>query len=95
VLERSLEISLRNSFDAMTFALRASGVDVLAIFPELPGGTMLDFDEAPAFIEAGRAAAQKALAAWGNDEQAIMAMSEPGEAGEAGGSRERENSASA
>ena len=92
VLERSLEISLRNSFDAMTFALRASGVDVLAIFPELPGGTMLDFDEAPAFIEAGRAAAQKALAAWGNDEQAIVAMSEPGESGE---SRERENSASA
>lgn len=64
VLERSLEISLRNNFEAMTFALRASGVDVLAIFPELPGGTMLDFDQAPAFIEAGRIAAEKALAAW-------------------------------
>ena len=43
---------------------RSSGVDVLAIFPELPGGTMLDFDQAPAFIEAGRVAAEKALAAW-------------------------------
>lgn len=64
VLERSLEINLRNTFEVMTFALRASGVDVLAVFPELPGGTMLDFDEAPAFIEAGRIAAQKALAAW-------------------------------
>ncbi len=68
VLERSLEISLRNNFDAMTFALRASGVDVLAIFPELPRGTMLDFDLAPAFIEAGHAAAQKALAAWQQDD---------------------------
>ena len=67
VLERSLEISLRNNFDAMTFALRASGVDVLAVFPELPRGTMLDFDLAPAFIEAGRIAAQRALAAWHDD----------------------------
>jgi NTE family protein len=64
VLERSLEISLRNNFDAMTFALRASGVDVLAIFPELPRGTMLDFDLAAGFIESGHAAARKALAAW-------------------------------
>lgn len=68
VLERSLEISLRNNFDAMTFALRASGVDVLAIFPELPRGTMLDFDLAPAFIEAGRTAATKVLASWTHDE---------------------------
>lgn len=68
VLERSLEISLRNNFEAMTFALRASGVDVLPIFPELPRGTMLDFDLAPAFIEAGRAAAQQALIAWNHDD---------------------------
>jgi NTE family protein len=64
VLERSLEISLRNNFEAMAFALRASGVDVLAIFPELPRGTMLDFDLAASFIEAGHAAAEKALATW-------------------------------
>lgn len=64
VLERSLEISLRNNFDAMAFALRASGIDVLAVFPDLPRGTMLDFDLAPAFIEAGRAAARQALSAW-------------------------------
>jgi NTE family protein len=70
VLERSLEISLRNNFDAMTFALRASGVDVLAVFPELPRGTMLDFDLAPAFIESGRMAAQRALAAWRQDNSA-------------------------
>lgn len=68
VLERSLEISLRNNFEAMTFALRASGVDVLAVFPELPRGTMLDFDLAPGFIEAGRAAAEQALVAWNHDD---------------------------
>jgi NTE family protein len=72
VLERSLEISLRNNFDAMTFALRASGVDVLAIFPELPRGTMLDFDLAPAFIEAGRTAAEQALAAWSHEDQGAI-----------------------
>lgn len=72
VLERSLEISLRNNFDAMTFALRASGVDVLAIFPELPRGAMLDFDLASTFIESGRAAAQKALAAWNHEELPIQ-----------------------
>jgi hypothetical protein len=48
----------------MAFALRASGVEVLAIFPELSRGTMLDFDLAPSFIEAGHIAARKALAAW-------------------------------
>lgn len=72
VLERSLEISLRNNFEAMTFALRASGVDVLAVFPELPRGTMLDFDLAPAFVEAGRVAARQALADW-NHENAVSA----------------------
>ena len=86
VLERSLEISLRNNFEAMTFALRASGVDVLAIFPELPGGTMLDFDQAPAFIEAGRVAAEKALASW---------MPELASEGEPGEDAERDGSASA
>ncbi|MGE5335713.1 MAG: patatin-like phospholipase family protein [Nitrososphaerota archaeon] len=70
VLERSLEISLRNNFDAMTFALRASGIDVLAVFPDLPRGTMLDFDLAPAFIEAGRAAARQALGAWEHEAMA-------------------------
>ena len=64
VLERSLEISLRNNFEAMAFALRASGVEVLAIFPELSRGGMLDFDLAPSFIEAGHVAARKALAVW-------------------------------
>jgi len=64
VLERSLEISLRNNFEAMAFALRASGVEVLAIFPELSRGSMLDFDLAPSFIEAGHVAARKALAVW-------------------------------
>ncbi len=68
VLERSLEISLHNNFEAMTFALRASGVDVLSVFPELPRGTMLDFDLAPAFIEAGRTAARQALAAWSHED---------------------------
>lgn len=86
VLERSLEISLRNNFDAMTFALRASGVEVLAVFPELPNGNMLDFDLAPAFIEAGRLAAQKALSAWTHGE----AQSYP-----AGGLPAHEGSASA
>jgi NTE family protein len=71
VLERSLEFSIRNAFDAMTFAMRASGVDVLPIFPHLPGGTMLDFDEAPAFIEAGRKAAHDALAQWKHEETAV------------------------
>ena len=70
VLERSLEISLRNNFDVMTFALRASGIDVLAVFPELPRGTMLDFDLAPAFIEVGRDAARKALTQWNKDSSA-------------------------
>lgn len=77
VLERSLEISLRNNFDAMAFALRASGVDVLAIFPELPRGTMLDFDLAPAFIEAGRTAALQALAAWIHEESPSADSHEP------------------
>lgn len=74
VLERSLEISLRNNFDAMNFALRASGVDVLAVFPELPRGTMLDFDLAPAFIEAGREAARQALDAWSHDDAASPSL---------------------
>lgn len=89
VLERSLEISLRNNFDAMTFALRASGVDVLAIFPELPRGTMLDFEFAPTFIEAGRAAAQKALVAWNHEELPIQTSNG------FSGHRGREDSASA
>lgn len=90
VLERSFEISLHNSFEAMTFALRASGVEVLAIFPELPGGTMLDFDEAPAFIAAGRAAAEQALANWGGEEAVAMtaASSAPGDADESDDARE-------
>lgn len=89
VLERSLEISLRNNFDAMTFALRASGVDVLAVFPELPRGTMLDFEQAPSFIEAGRAAAKKALVTWNRDKSSIPT------AGELSGPQRREDSASA
>lgn len=71
VLERSLEFSIRNAFDAMTFAMRASGVDVLPIFPQLPGGTMLDFNEAPAFIEAGEKAAREAIAQWRQEDAPI------------------------
>lgn len=64
VFERSWEAGIRSNFDRTVFALRAVGTEVIAVLPRLGGGSMLDFDRAAARIEAGRAAAEVALADW-------------------------------
>jgi predicted acylesterase/phospholipase RssA len=64
VWERSKDIEMRDSFACIVSALRGTGREVLSIFPELPGGTRIDFDRAPSLIQAGRTAAERAIAAW-------------------------------
>jgi NTE family protein len=61
VLARSMEVSNRSNFLRTVCALRGAGVEVIPIFPELPAGSLLDFDRAPVLIQAGRAAAREAL----------------------------------
>ena len=62
VIERSMDVGLRDSFDRTIFALRAAGVDVLPIFPSTPACSFLDFDHAADLIACGHAAATHALA---------------------------------
>lgn len=64
IYERSRDLSSRQNFERTLFALRGTDREILAIFPELPGGSMLDFDRAPALIRAGRAAAERAVEQW-------------------------------
>lgn len=64
VFERSMEVSTRDGFERTLFALRAAGVDVLAIHPDLGDYGLLDFNHAPALITAGRRAAEVAVANW-------------------------------
>lgn len=64
IYERSQDISTRQNFERTLFALRGTDRDVLSVFPDLPAGSLLDFDRAPALIRAGRAAAEEAVAAW-------------------------------
>lgn len=64
IYERSQDISTRQNFERTLFALRGTDREILAIFPDLPAGSSLDFDRAPALIRAGRAAAEDAVAAW-------------------------------
>jgi hypothetical protein len=61
IWERSFDVSARQNFERTVFALRGAGREVLAIFPELPSGSFLDFDRAPTLIRAGRVAAERAL----------------------------------
>jgi NTE family protein len=64
VFERSMQISNRNNFVRTVFALRAAGVDVIPVFPEMTSGALLNFNRAPEYIHAGRHAAEQALAEW-------------------------------
>ena len=64
IYERSQDISTRQNFERTLFALRGTDREVLAIFPDLPAGSLLDFDRAPALIRAGREAAEEAVAQW-------------------------------
>lgn len=62
VIERSMDVSLCDSFDRTIFALRASGVDVLPVFPTTPECSFLDFNHAADLIACGHAAGLRALA---------------------------------
>ncbi|HEX6798631.1 MAG TPA: patatin-like phospholipase family protein [Ktedonobacterales bacterium] len=62
VIERSMDVSLHDSFDRTIFALRASGVDVLPVFPTTPECSFLDFNHAADLIACGHAAGLRALA---------------------------------
>jgi predicted acylesterase/phospholipase RssA len=64
IFERSWEIGNHSDFQRTVFALRGAGVDVLAIYPHIAGASLLNFDRAPALIQAGRVAAEKAIAEW-------------------------------
>lgn len=66
VVERSMDVGLRDSFDRTIFALRSAGVDVLPVFPTTPACSFLDFDHAADLIACGREAATHALAAGWN-----------------------------
>lgn len=73
ILARSMEISNRGSFGRTVTALRGLGAEVIAVYPELTAGTLLDFDRAPILIHAGRAAARRALAEWERAQAAFQA----------------------
>ena len=62
VIERSMDVSLHDSFDRTIFALRASGIDVLPVFPTTPECSFLDFNHAADLIACGHAAGLRALA---------------------------------
>jgi NTE family protein len=64
IYERSQDISTRQNFERTLFALRGTDREVLAIFPDLPSGSLLDFDRAPELIRAGRTAANQAVEQW-------------------------------
>jgi NTE family protein len=64
IWERSFDVSARQNFERTLFALRGTNREILAVFPELPAGTALDFDRAPALIRAGRIAAERAVEEW-------------------------------
>ncbi|HEX6122650.1 MAG TPA: patatin-like phospholipase family protein [Ktedonobacterales bacterium] len=64
IFERSWEIGNRSNFQRTVFALRGAGVEVLAVHPRIEGASLLNFDRAPALIQAGRAAAEQAVAEW-------------------------------
>ncbi len=64
IFERSWEIGLRFGFDRTVFALSSAGIDVLPVFPEFNRGSVLDFDQAPGLITAGRMAAERAVEQW-------------------------------
>jgi hypothetical protein len=66
VIERSMDVGLRDSFDRTIFALRAAGMDVLPVFPTTPECSFLDFNHAADLIASGRAAGLRALAAGWN-----------------------------
>ncbi len=66
IIERTMDVSLRDSFDRTIFALRAVGVDVLPVLPVTPECSFLDFDHAADLIACGREAANRALAAGWN-----------------------------
>lgn len=76
IFARAMEMSNRDNFERTAFALRAAGLDVLAIHPELDESGMLDFDHAPALIAAGRRAAEVALA---EREAAASTIAMPGQ----------------
>ena len=85
VIERSMDVGLRDSFDRTIFALRSARVDVLPVFPATPACSFLDFDHAADLIACGREAATQALAAGWNPprdlwhaESAAMAAEEEG-----------------
>lgn len=64
IWERSADLSTRQNFERTLFALRGTDREILAVFPELPAGSLLDFDRAPALIRAGREAAEQAVGQW-------------------------------
>ena len=66
IVERSMDVGLRDGFSRSVFALRASGLDVLPVFPETPECSFLDFDHAAELIACGREAAGHAVAAGWN-----------------------------
>jgi NTE family protein len=61
IVERTMDVSLRDSFDRTIFALSAAGIGVLPIFPDTPECSFLDFDHAADLIESGHVAAARAL----------------------------------
>jgi len=61
VHDRGSEVRRRDDFERTVAALRGAGRDILPVFPRLEAGWALDFDRAPALIQAGRRAAAEAL----------------------------------
>lgn len=60
---RSMDLTYRDSFNRSIFALRAVGIEVLPVFPEIPAYSFLDFDHAAELVAAGRSAACRAVLA--------------------------------
>lgn len=61
MIQRSMDLAYRDGFNRSIFALRAVGIEVLPVFPDIPACSFLDFDHAAELVEAGRAAANRAL----------------------------------
>jgi NTE family protein len=72
IFERSWEVGNRSGFNRTVFALRAAGVEVIAVHPNIEGASLLNFDRAPNLIHAGRAAAEQALKEWERERQAVQ-----------------------
>lgn len=62
ILERSMDVGQCDSFGRTIFALRATGVEVLPVFPQTLECSFLDFNHGAELIACGRAAATRALA---------------------------------